>query len=81
MVELVDTADLKSSGPKGPYEFESRCRYNVMAPRRGLNEWDISKLKRQVEQHIECSAFPNPWQVKSGILEDGKEKSSFFKIF
>jgi hypothetical protein len=53
----------------------------VMVPRWGLNEWDISKLKRQVEQHIECSAFPNPWQVKSGILEDGKEKSSFFKLF
>lgn len=52
-----------------------------MVPRRGLNEWDINKLKRQVEQHIECSAFPNPWQVKSGILEDSKEKSSLFSNF
>ena len=30
MVELVDTSDLKSGGPKGLSEFKSRWSYNVV---------------------------------------------------
>ena len=30
-MKLVDIADLKSAGPKGPYGFESHPRYHLKA--------------------------------------------------
>jgi hypothetical protein len=50
VVELVDTQDLKSCGPKRPYGFDSRLRYN------SLNNQPIGTMHHHGKIPSNCSS-------------------------